>query len=130
MTERRPAWELADIVKRYPGVVANDHVSIRLYPGETHGLMGENGSGKSTLIKVLSGAHRPASSRILRRGEPVALASPIAAREAGVATVFQEFSLVPTLTVAENVHLGRWPMRGLGRWPKRGLGRWLRRGGR
>ena len=122
MSERRPVWELADIVKRYPGVVANDHVSLRLHPGEIHGLMGENGSGKSTLIKVLSGAHQPDAGRILRRGEPVVLASPIAAREAGIATVFQEFSLVPTLTVAENVHLGRWP--------ERGLGRWLRHGGR
>src|SRR4051794_38623119 len=111
MTERSPVWELADIVKRYPGLIANDRVSIRLFPGEIHGLLGENGSGKSTLIKMLSGAHQPDSGRILRRGVPVTLASPIHAREAGIATVFQEFSIVPSLTVAENIHLGRWPMR-------------------
>ena len=111
MSDRIPAWALVDIVKRYPGVVANDRVSIRLYAGEIHGLVGENGSGKSTLIKVLSGAHPPDEGCILKRGEAIVLANPIAAREAGVSTVFQEFSLVPTLTVAENVHLGRWPKR-------------------
>src|SRR5262245_33628352 len=109
MSDRIPAWELVDIVKRYPGVVANDRVSIRLHAGEIHGLVGENGCGKSTLIKVLSGAHQPDEGRILKRGEPIVLANPITAREAGVSTVFQEFSLVPTLTVAENIHLGRWP---------------------
>jgi ribose transport system ATP-binding protein len=119
MSERRPAWELVDIVKRFPGVVANDDVSLKLYPGEIHGLLGENGSGKSTLIKVLSGAHQPDAGAILRRGEPIALTSPIKAREAGVSTVFQEFSVVPTLTVAENIHLGRWPKRGMGiDWPR------------
>jgi ribose transport system ATP-binding protein len=113
MSERRPAWELVGIVKRFPGVLANDHVSLKLHPGEIHGLLGENGCGKSTLIKVLSGAHRPDEGAILRRGEAVTLTSPIKAREAGVSTVFQEFSIVPTLTVAENIHLGRWPKRAL-----------------
>jgi ribose transport system ATP-binding protein len=111
MSDRIPAWALVDIVKRYPGVVANDRVSIRLYAGEIHGLVGENGCGKSTLIKVLSGAHPPDEGCILKRGEAIVLASPIAAREAGISTVFQEFSIVPTLTVAENIHLGRWPKR-------------------
>jgi ABC-type sugar transport system ATPase subunit len=112
MSDRIPAWALVDIVKRYPGVVANDRVSVRLYAGEIHGLVGENGCGKSTLIKVLSGAHAPDEGSILKRGEAIVLASPIAAREAGISTVFQEFSIVPTLTVAENIHLGRWPKRG------------------
>jgi ribose transport system ATP-binding protein len=114
MTERRPAWELVEIVKRYPGVVANDRVSLKLHHGEIHGLLGENGCGKSTLIKVLSGAHQPDAGSILRRGEAIVLSNPIKAREAGVSTVFQEFSVVPTLTVAENIHLGRWPKRGMG----------------
>ena len=114
MTERRPAWELVDIVKRYPGVVANDRVSLKLHPGEIHGLLGENGCGKSTLIKVLSGAHQPDAGVILRRGQAIVLSNPIKARDAGVSTVFQEFSVVPTLTVAENIHLGRWPKRGMG----------------
>ena len=111
MSDRIPVWALVDIVKRYPSVVANDRVSLCLYPGEIHGLVGENGSGKSTLIKMLSGAHQPDEGSILKHGTPVVLADPIAAREAGVSTVFQEFSLVPTLTVAENIHLGRWPKR-------------------
>lgn len=110
---REPVWELRDITKRFPGVLANDHISLRLYPGEIHGLLGENGCGKSTLIKTLSGAHQPDGGTILRRGEPVTLSGPIAAREAGIATVFQEFSVVPTLSVAENIFLGRWPRKGV-----------------
>jgi ribose transport system ATP-binding protein len=102
-------WRLERIRKAYPGVVANDDVSLELKAGEIQGLLGENGCGKSTLIKTLSGAHRPDSGTIYRRGEPVTLSSPVRARELGVATVFQEFSVVPTLTVAENIHLGRWP---------------------
>ncbi len=105
------AWELRNIRKTFPGVVANDDISIVLRRGEIHGLLGENGSGKSTLIKTLCGAHQPDSGVILRRGVPVRLANPQHARQLGIATVFQEFSLVPTLTVAENIHLGRWPMR-------------------
>jgi ABC-type sugar transport system ATPase subunit len=92
-------------------VVANDGVSLCLRRGEIHGLLGENGSGKSTLIKTLSGAHQPDSGVILQRGHPVRLSSPLRARELGIATVFQEFSLVPSLTVAENVYLGRWQRR-------------------
>ncbi|HUG63241.1 MAG TPA: sugar ABC transporter ATP-binding protein, partial [Methylomirabilota bacterium] len=118
MTARVPVWSLKSITKRFPGVLANDRVSIDLHAGEIHGVLGENGCGKSTLIKTLSGAHQPDSGEILRNGAPVVLADPIAARQAGVSTVFQEFSLVPTLSVAENIHLGRLPLRG-GRvdWP-------------
>ena len=105
----RILWELRHIRKAFPGVLANDDVSLRLRAGEIHALLGENGSGKTTLIKTLSGAHQPDAGSILRDGRPVVLASPMRARELGVATVFQEFSLVPTLTVAENLHLGRWP---------------------
>jgi ribose transport system ATP-binding protein len=109
--EARPAWEMVEITKRFAGVIANDRVSLKLHPGQIHGLLGENGSGKSTLIKILSGAQQPTSGQILKNGAPITLSSPVAAREAGVATVFQEFSLVPTLTVAENIYLGRWPKR-------------------
>jgi ribose transport system ATP-binding protein len=112
MSDPVPAWELKAITKRFPGVVANDGVSLRLHRGRIHALVGENGSGKSTLIKTLCGVHPPDSGEILHNGEPVSLSDPIAARRAGIATVFQEFSLVPTLTVAENIFLGRPPRRG------------------
>jgi ribose transport system ATP-binding protein len=104
-------WALEEITKQFGGVVANDRVSLKLYGGQIHGLLGENGSGKSTLIKTLCGAHQPDGGRILRCGQPVVLPNPIAARRAGIATVFQDFSLVPTLSVAENVYLGRLPLR-------------------
>ena len=111
-TPREPRWELREITKRFPGVLANDRISLKLFPGEIYGLLGENGCGKSTLIKTLSGAYQPDSGTILRRGEPVALSGPLAAREAGISTVFQEFSVVPSLSVAENIFLGRWPRKG------------------
>ncbi|HYM99112.1 MAG TPA: ATP-binding cassette domain-containing protein, partial [Aestuariivirgaceae bacterium] len=82
---------------------------MRLDSGEIHGLVGENGSGKSTLIKMLMGVYQPDTGRILRNNEPVSVTDPITARALGIATVFQEFSLVPTLTVAENIYLGRLP---------------------
>jgi ABC-type sugar transport system ATPase subunit len=111
-TGELPLWQLEAITKRFAGITANDGISIKLWAGEIHGLMGENGCGKSTLIKTLSGAHQPDEGRILRGGVPVTLASPITAREAGISTVFQEFSIVPSLTVAENAYLGRWPRKG------------------
>ena len=76
-------------------MVANDDVSLSLRHGQIHGLVGENGSGKSTLIKTLCGAHLPDSGVILREGAPVHVDSPLIARSLGIATVFQEFSLVP-----------------------------------
>ena len=101
-------WELRNIRKTFGPVVANDDVSLVLRSGQIHGLVGENGSGKSTLIKTLSGAHQPDSGEILCQGRPVVLYNPLVARSLGLATVFQEFSLVPHLSVAENIHLGRW----------------------
>jgi ABC-type sugar transport system ATPase subunit len=117
-TDEVPAWEMVEITKRFADVIANDRVSLKVRSGEIHGLLGENGSGKSTLIKILSGAQQPTSGYIERHGARVVLADPIAARKAGIATVFQEFSLAPTLTVAENIFLGRWPKRGASvDWP-------------
>lgn len=109
-----PLWELRDIVKQYPGVVANDRVSLKLMPGKIHGLLGENGCGKSTLIKILSGVEQPTAGEIFKDGQPIQLHSPVDARNAGIATVFQEFSLVPDLSVAENIFLGRAPTNRLG----------------
>lgn len=109
-----PLWELREITKRFPGVVANDRVTLRLFAGEIHGLLGENGCGKSTLIKILSGVLSPTDGHVLKDGNPITLRSPVEARAAGVATVYQEFSLVPDLTVSENIFLGRLPTRRLG----------------
>ena len=105
-------WDVSELTKGFPGVVANDKVSIRLNSGEIHGLVGENGCGKSTLIKMLMGVHQPDGGSILRNGATIQITDPVTARQHGVAAVFQEFSLIPTLTVAENIHLGRLPRKG------------------
>jgi D-xylose transport system ATP-binding protein len=108
------ALQLEGIVKDFPGVRALDGVSLDLRPGEVHALCGENGAGKSTLIKVLCGYH-PAGTyggRILMQGREVAFRSLRAAEEHGIALIAQELALVPELTVAENIVLGREPRRG------------------
>lgn len=109
MNSATPLWEFVDISKAYPGVLANDKVSIKLLPGSIHGLLGENGCGKSTMIKTLSGVQQPDSGRILHKGKPVQIDDPQAARDLGIATVFQEFSIVPSLSVGENIFLGNMP---------------------
>ena len=97
---------LQGITKRYPGVVANDRVSLEVAPGEIHAVLGENGAGKSTLMKIIYGAVQPDEGRMLWDGEPVEIRNPQEARELGIAMVFQHFSLFDTLTAAENVWLG------------------------
>jgi ribose transport system ATP-binding protein len=104
-----PLWEIEDLTKDFPGVRALDRVSLEILPSEVHALVGENGSGKSTLIKCLSGVHAPTSGRILYRGTQVSLSDPSKARRYGVATIFQELSLFPQLTVAENIFVGQMP---------------------
>ena len=107
MIEGAPAWEVVGLTKRFAGITAVNAVSLRIRSAEIHGLVGENGSGKSTVIKMLSGAYQPDAGKILKGGVPVVLPDPSYARSMGVATVFQEFSLVPSLSVAENIFLGR-----------------------
>ncbi len=97
--------------KTFPGVVALDGVDFDLRAGEVHVLLGENGAGKSTLIKALSGAHRPDDGRILVDGRPVRIQGAQDAERFGIATIHQEFNLVPDLSVAENIFLGRQPRR-------------------
>jgi len=99
------------IVKEFPGVRALDGVDLDVAAGEVHCLLGQNGAGKSTLIKVLAGAHRPDAGRIEFDGQERTFASPQAADQAGIATIYQELDLVPGLSVAENVVLGHEPAR-------------------
>lgn len=98
---------MAGIEKSFPGVRALDGVSLTLQHAQVLALMGENGAGKSTLIKMLGGAHQPDAGTIEIDGEPVQLASPRDAMEAGIGVIYQEFNLVPYLTAWENIFLGR-----------------------
>ena len=101
-----PLLEMRGISKQYPGVRALDGVDLTLGRGEVLALMGENGAGKSTLMKVLGGAVRPDAGVIRIDGQPQAMLSPLAARAAGVAVIYQEFNLVPALSAQENIFLG------------------------
>ena len=114
MSESAPVWELRHVSKAFPGVQAVADVSVSFARGEIHALVGENGSGKSTLVKMLAGVHRPDAGEILFQGHPLDITDPTAARLHGVAMIYQEFSLVSTLTVAENVFLGRLPRNATG----------------
>ena len=111
--------EMRGITKRFPGVLANDHVDFDVAPGEIHALFGENGAGKSTLMRVLFGLYRPDEGEIRLRGDPLVITSPAVAIQHGIGMIHQHFMLVQTLTVAENVALGlkssRGPLTDLGR---------------
>ena len=101
--------ELADVSKEYRGAYAVRNVSFSVRRGEVHALLGENGAGKSTLTKMLAGAVQPSSGQILMGGKPVVFSTPNQALASGIAMVFQETSLVPSLTVAQNLYLGDEP---------------------
>ncbi|HOZ67185.1 MAG TPA: ATP-binding cassette domain-containing protein, partial [Burkholderiaceae bacterium] len=101
-----PRLQLTGITKRYPGVVANNDVSLTVLPGEIHALLGENGAGKSTLVKIIYGSVKPDVGEVNFNGNTVHIRNPQEARELGISMVFQHFSLFETLTVAENVWLG------------------------
>ncbi|MBZ6075149.1 sugar ABC transporter ATP-binding protein [Microvirga puerhi] len=108
MTGSSPILEMTNISKTFPGVKALKDVSLTVYPGEIHALMGENGAGKSTLMKILSGAyHADAGGEIRIDGKPIVISAPLAAIHHGISTIYQELSLAPNLTVAENMLLGR-----------------------
>ncbi|MGH6893292.1 MAG: putative B6 ABC transporter ATP-binding protein [Dongiaceae bacterium] len=101
-----PVAAVRNVTKRFPGVVANDAVSLDFRAGEIHVLLGENGAGKSTLIGILAGMQQPDAGEILIDGRPVGIASPRASLELGIGTVFQHVLLVPSLSVIENLMLG------------------------
>ncbi len=106
--------EARGLRKQFTGVLALDGVDFSVRPGEIHALMGENGAGKSTLIKVLTGVYQPDAGEVLLAGQPYSAATPHEATSKGISTVYQEVNLVPNLTVAENVCLGREPRGALG----------------
>ena len=101
-----PRLSLRNITKRYPGITANDHVSLDIAPGEVLAILGENGAGKSTLMKIIYGAARPDEGEISFDGHPLGVETPAQARELGIAMVHQHFALFDTLSVTENVALG------------------------
>jgi ribose transport system ATP-binding protein len=108
MTGSTPILEMKDISKTFPGVKALTNVSLTVYPGEIHALMGENGAGKSTLMKIVSGAYQADPGGEIRiNGQHVTIDGPLSARQHGISIIYQELSLAPNLTVAENMLLGR-----------------------
>jgi simple sugar transport system ATP-binding protein len=108
-----PAIELRNVSKRFGSVIALNDVSIKVFPGQVHCLLGDNGAGKSTLIKILSGVHRPSEGQILLDGQPVVFRSPRDAADAGLATVFQDLGLIPLMSISRNFFLGREPVKGV-----------------
>ncbi|MYQ45901.1 ATP-binding cassette domain-containing protein [Streptomyces sp. SID4985] len=110
-----PVLAAQGLSKSFGAVRALHDVSLELYAGRAHALAGENGAGKSTLIKTLAGVHRPDAGALLLDGRPVVLHGPADARDAGVAVIYQEPTLFPDLSVAENIFMGRQPRRSLGR---------------
>lgn len=114
-----PVLELRGIDKRFPGVKALSKAGLRLFPGEVHALMGQNGAGKSTLIKAMTGVDPADAGEILLAGKPISPSSVQQAQELGISTVYQEINLCPNLSVAENIFIGRFPIRhGIIDWKK------------
>lgn len=101
--------EMQNVSKAFPGVLALDKVDFSCLTGEVHAVVGENGAGKSTLMKILAGVYRPDGGNILLKGEKILFSSPKHAQKCGISIIYQEFNLLPDLTVAENIFLGREP---------------------
>lgn len=110
----QPILKVENIHKRFPGVQALKGVQLDVMPGEVHALLGENGAGKSTLIKTIAGVHSPDEGVIYFDGKPVTFNNPREAQQLGIATIYQELSLYPELTVAENIFMGHAPKRRIG----------------
>lgn len=109
-----PLLNIRNISKSFPGVKALDDVQLAVYPGQVHALLGENGAGKSTLVKILSGVYKPDQGHMSIQDKPVMFTSTREAEQAGIAIIYQELNLVPEMTVAENIFLGREPRNKLG----------------
>jgi len=107
MTNSRPLLQISAVRKAFPGVLALDDLSMEIRAGEVAALVGENGAGKSTLIRILAGAHLPDAGSISMNGQSVRFPDPVAAMQAGIGVIYQEFNLIPALTAADNLFLGR-----------------------
>lgn len=111
MANVQPILQVKDLYKRFGGLVAVDHVSLEIYPGEVVGLLGDNGAGKSTLIKMVSGAYRADGGQILLNNEAVSFSTPMEARRRGIETIYQDLALCENLDASANIFLGREKMR-------------------
>jgi simple sugar transport system ATP-binding protein len=109
-----PLIDVQNITKQFGSVIALSGVSMTVWPGEVHCLLGDNGAGKSTLIKTLSGVHAPSSGQILIEGRPVAMAGPRDALDRGIATVFQDLAMIPLMSITRNFFMGREVTKGAG----------------
>ena len=104
--ETNYAIEMLNITKRFPGIIANDNITLRLKKGEIHALLGENGAGKSTLMNILIGLYQPTEGKIFLNGQEVRIDSPSQAVKLGIGMVHQHFMLVEAMTVFDNIILG------------------------
>jgi simple sugar transport system ATP-binding protein len=111
MTEQQPLLKVVDLYKHFVGLVAVDHVSMEVYPGEVVGLVGDNGAGKSTLIKMISGVYHPDDGQIFLEDKEVRFDTPMEARDRGIETIYQDLALCENLDASVNIFLGREPMR-------------------
>ena len=106
-TSNAPLIDVQNISKQFGSVIALSGVSMAVWPGEVHCLLGDNGAGKSTLIKTLSGVHQPTEGQILIDGEPVVMSSPRDALDRGIATVYQDLAMIPLMSITRNFFMGR-----------------------
>src|SRR5881394_1495816 len=107
MADVRPILQVKDLYKRFGGLVAVDHVSLDVHPGEVVGLLGDNGAGKSTLIKMISGVYRPDGGQVIFDGAEIAFSTPLEARRHGIETIYQDLALCENLDASSNIFLGR-----------------------
>src|SRR5258708_23304726 len=111
MADVQPILQVNDLYKHFGGLVAVDHVSLDIYPGEVVGLLGDNGAGKSTLIKMISGVYKPDGGQLLLNGEAVSFSTPLEARRRGIETIYQDLALCENLDASANIFLCREKMR-------------------
>ena len=112
--EHAPLIEMKNIEKHFGSVIALNGVSLEIYPGECHCLLGDNGAGKSTFIKTMSGVHKPTSGEILFEGKPMHFEDPRDAISAGIATVYQDLAMIPLMSVSRNFFMGNEPEKNFG----------------